>query len=357
MTLGLAPRTPDPMAAPALRWGILGTGWVAERFVASLRRRTRQQVVAVGSRDGDRAVAFAARHGIVRAHGTYGDLVTDREVDVVYVGTSHRSHLPCARLALEAGKPVLVEKPLALDAEQAREIAALAHERGLFCMEALWTLFLPRFDVVRQLLDDGAIGEVHTVLADCGERFGTDHRIMRPELDGGPLLDLGTYPIALARWVLGDPERVLATAQRHETGVDGQIAAIMVHPGGSQAVIHTTILSETPTSATIAGTEGAITLNGPFYQPGSVVQTSPAGERRTIFDEPAVAHDALHFQAAEAARCVAAGQLESPIRPLRESIATLAVLDEIGRQCSAVVSTASRRAGSGPPDPAPRSRA
>ena len=327
----LAPRTPDPMTAPALRWGILGTGWVADRFVPSLQRHTRQRVVAVGSRDGDRAAAFAARHRIPCAYGTYDDLVGDGDLDVIYVATTHRSHLPCARLALEAGKPVLVEKPLALDAEEARELAALARERGLFCMEALWTFFLPRFDVVRQVLDGGAVGEVRAVVVDCGERFSADHRIMRPELDGGPLLDLGTYPVALATWVLGEPERVVAAAQPHAGGVHGQIAAVMVHARGNQAVIHATILSDTPTSATIAGTDGTITLHGPFYQPGSVVLTSAAGER-TLFDEPAVAHDSLHFQAAAAARLIAAGQLESPIRPLRDSIATLEALDEIRRR-------------------------
>jgi predicted dehydrogenase len=322
------------MAAPVLRWGILGPGWVAHRFVSSLHRYTRQRIVAVGSRDGDRAAAFAVRHRIPRAHGTYGDLVGDDEVDVVYVATAHRSHLPCARLALEGGKPVLVEKPLVLDAEQARELAALGRERGLFCMEALWTFFLPRFDVVRQLLAGGAVGDVHTVLADCGERFDAEHRIMRPDLDGGPLLDLGTYPVALATWLLGEPQRVFAVAQRHHAGVDGQVAAIMAHADGKQSALHTTVLSDTPTTATIAGTGGTITLNGPFYQPGSVVLASPAGECRTVFDEPAVAHDALHFQAAEAARCIAEGQLESPTRPLRDSIATLGALDEIRRRLS-----------------------
>jgi predicted dehydrogenase len=327
-------RTPDPMAAPVLRWGVLGTGWIADRFIGSLQRHTRQEILAVGSRDGGRSVAFAARHGVPRSHGSYAELVADPDVDVVYVATPHTEHLPCARLALEAGKPVLVEKPLGLDASQATEIARLAASQRLFCMEALWTLFLPKFDIVRQILDSGALGEVRTVLADMGERFTGEHRILRADLAGGPLLDLGTYPVALATWVLGSPERILAAGQPHPAGVNGQAAAIFEDAQGNQAVVHTTLFANTPTTATIAGTGGTLTLSGPFYQPGGFLLTSADGERRLSFTEPPVAHEALYFEAAEVARCIAAGRLESPIRPLADSITTLAALDEIRRQCA-----------------------
>jgi predicted dehydrogenase len=327
-----AARTPPSEAAPALRWGVLGTGWIADRFVRSLRRHTRQQVLAVGSRDAGRSAGFAGRHGLPRGYGSYEQLVADPDLDVVYVATPHPAHLPCARLALEAGRHILVEKPLGLDAAQAGEIARLAADRGRFCAEALWTFFLPKFDVVRQLLEDGALGEVRTVQAEYGEWFAAGHRILRPELAGGPLLDLGTYPVSLATWVLGPPERVLAAGQPHPAGVNGQAAAILCDPRGNQAVLHTTLLSNTPTTATIAGTEATLTLPGPFYQPGDLLLTSADGARRLTFGEPRTAHDALHFEAAEVARCVAAGRLESPVRPLADSIVTLRVMDEIRRQ-------------------------
>jgi predicted dehydrogenase len=330
-----APRTPDPRAAPVLRWGVIGTGWIAEHFVGAVQRNTEQRIVAVGSRDAGRSAVFAGRHEIERPYGSYADLAADADLDVVYVATPHTEHLACARLALEAGKHVLVEKPLGLDAEQAAEIAGLAAHRGLFCMEALWTFLLPRFDVVRQLLEAGAVGDVRTVLADCGERFDADHRVMRAEFDGGPLLDLGTYPVALAGWVLGEPEAILAVGQPHHAGVDAQIAAVLCHAGANQAIVHATILSDTPTSATIAGTDGTITLPGPFYQPGDVVLTSSTGKRQRVFTESGVAHDALYVTAVETARCMAAGHVESPLRPLETAIATLRSLDEIRRQCRA----------------------
>jgi predicted dehydrogenase len=331
-----AARTPPSEAAPAVAWGVLGTGWIADRFARSLRRHTRQRLLAVGSRDADRSAAFAARHGLPRGHGSYEELVADPDVDVVYVATPHPAHHPCATLALEAGKHVLVEKPLALNAAQAADIARLAADRGRFCAEALWTFFLPRFDVVRQLLEAGTLGEVRTVLADHGEHFTAGHRILRADLAGGPLLDLGTYPVSLATWVLGAPERVLAAGQPHPAGVNGQAAAVLCDARGNQAVLHTTLFANTPTAATIAGTRATLTLPGPFYQPGDLLLASADGSRRLAFTEPRTAHDALHFEAAEVARCIAAGRLESPLRPLADSVTTLEVMDEIRRQLGIV---------------------
>jgi predicted dehydrogenase len=335
------PRTPDPMLAPRLRWGVLGPGWIAERFVGSLRRSTRQQVVAVASRDLGRAAAFASRWGIDRAYGGYQALVEDPGVDVVYVATPHNAHRPCALLAIEAGRHTLVEKPLALNAAEVAELAAAARGNGVFLMEALWTVFLPRFDVLRQVLADGLLGEVRTVLAEVGEHFGPEHRIMRADLAGGPLLDLGTYPAALATMVLGPAERVLASGQPAPGGVNGQASILATHAGGAQSVLHTTLFSDTPTAATIAGTEATATLPGPFYQPGDLrvrFYDGAALEHR----EPAAGHGALHFQAAHLAAAVDGGLLESPLRPLADSLATIRVLDEVRGQLGVVFAEEAR---------------
>lgn len=330
------PRVPNSLTAPILRWGVMGTGWIAERFVESLQQSTRQQVVAVGSRSREGAATFAKRFGLQTGHGSYQELVSDREVDVVYIATPHNLHHPCAVLALDAGKHVLVEKPLALNAAQALQIAQLAERRGLFCMEAMWTFSLPRYDVVRQLLESGVLGDVHTVLADHGERFPASHRIHRPELAGGPLLDLGSYPIALANAVLGMPERVHAIGQPAPSGVNGQTAIVLGHPGGTQSAIHTTLFSDTPSAATISGTKATLTLPGPFFAPGDVILTETGGRRRIGYTEPAIGHRGLHYQAAEVARRIAAGERGSPRRPLQASIDTLAVMDEVRRQTGVV---------------------
>ena len=190
-----SPRTPDPHRAPSLRWGIMGPGWIAQRFTATLQKHTSQQVVAVGSRNQARADEFAAQHSVPTAYGSYEQLLADPGIDIVYIATPHTEHYACALAALAAGKHVLVEKPLGVNAVQAAAIAESASTAGLFAGEAMWTKFLPKFDVVRQIIDEGMLGRVHTVIADHGEHFTTDHRIYDPALAGGPLLDLGTYPV------------------------------------------------------------------------------------------------------------------------------------------------------------------
>lgn len=333
-----APRTPDPRTAPTLRWGVLGTGWIAERFVASLQAHSSQRVVAVGSRSPGTAARFAGRFGLGRSYGSYAGLVADPEVDVVYVATPHTAHLQDALLALEAGKHTVVEKPLALDAAQGRRIAEAATERGLFCMEAYWTAFLPKFDVLRQLLEAGALGDVTAVVADFGEWFAPGHRIFRADLAGGPMLDLGTYLVGFVVDVLGPrPDEVLARGSGAGTGVQGQTGMILTY-GERQAVLHTTILANTPTVATIAGSAASLLVDGPFYQPGGFTLTSSDGERSLRYDEARYAHEGgLHFQAAEVARRITAGETEAPLRPLARSVETLMIMDEVRRQTGDLV--------------------
>lgn len=321
-------RVPDSLAAPSLRWGVLGTGWIADRFVTSLREHTRQVVHAVGSRTDDTARRAADAFGAERAHGSYEALVADPDVDVVYVATPHHLHLPHALLAIEAGKHVLVEKPVGLDAGEARLVGSAAESAGVFCMEAMWTLFLPRYDIVRQLLDDGVVGDLRVVLADIGEWFDASHRIMQPELGGGPLLDLGTYPVTLATWVLGAPEQVTAVATPAPSGINGQLTIGLGTASGATASLLCTMLTDTPTGASITGTHGRIDLDGPFYRPGPVALRLRDGTDLR-WDEPRVDHAALHFEAAEVARRIAAGETGSPLRPWSETVATLEVMDRV----------------------------
>ncbi len=328
-----SPRASDPMAAPPLRWGVLGTGWIAERFTAALHHDTRQRVVAVGSRTVTSAKEFADRIGAQRAHGSYSDLVADPGVDVVYVATPHNHHRAHALLALDAGKHVLVEKPIALNAAEAQEIADRAAVRGVYCAEALWTFCLPRYDVIRQLRDDGVLGDVHTVLADTGEWLPATHRVYRHDLAGGPLLDLGTYPLALANWVLGPPEQVLAVGQDVPGGdVNGQVSTVLRHAGGAQSTISTTMMADTPTQGVLAGSQATLVIEGPFYTPGDLVLVSAGKEATLRWTEPPIGHKALYVTAVEAARRIAAGETGTPCRPLADSIATLRVIDEVRRQ-------------------------
>ena len=329
-------RVPGPRDAPVLRWGIMGPGWIAERFTESVQAYSDQVIAAVGSRSLSRSKAFADAFDVPAAYGSYEELAAAPDIDIVYVCTPHNFHHQAAVLALDAGKHVLVEKPIGLNAAQARDIAKRAEAAGVFAAEAMWSFFLPKFDVIRQILDAGTLGTVTTVFAEYGEHFERVHRIFDPALAGGPLLDLGTYPLALVTEVLGLPEELHAIGQPHESGVNAQLSAIMRFAGGAQAVVNTHLHNFTPTSATIVGSKATLTIDGPFNMPGGFEVRFPDGTRLR-HEEPAGGHfEGLHYEAAAVARAVAAGQAQVSQRTLAASIGTLAVADEIRRQLGVV---------------------
>lgn len=329
MTALPVPRTPDPTTAPALRWGVVGPGWIAQRFVTALTSHTSQRVTAVASRSGSRAADFASTWHVEAAYGDYDALLADPDVDIVYISTPHVDHHGCALAALAAGKHVLVEKPVGVNATQAREVFAAAQSSGLFAGEAMWSKFLPKFDVIRQVLDDGMLGELRTVVVDNGEYFTPDHRIYDPALLGGPMLDMGIYPISFAHWVLGDVDTLAAIGQPANDQVNGQFSAVLNHAGGHQSVLNTTIMADTPRDASIAGEHGYLAIPGPYYQPGPVT-VHLRGHQPLTYSEPRSGHEGgLHFSATEAARIISAGGIESAIHPPSAAIATLEVMDRI----------------------------
>lgn len=324
------------MTAPVLRWGVMGPGWIAQRFVEALIENTTQQVVAVGSRSAQRADDFARRMGVEAAHGSYESLLADPLVEIVYVSTPHPQHHRCALDAIAAGKHVLIEKPLGINASQAREVFTAAQNSGVFAGEAMWTRFLPKFDVLGQILADGLLGEIRTVAADHGEFFTTDHRIYDTALAGGPMLDLGTYPIAFAYWTLGHVATVSAIGQPANDELNGQVSATLGHVGGSQSLVHTTILSNTPTTAFVAGEDAYLDLPGPFYQPGPFRLVPRTGDVLVHDEEPGTHTDGLHFSAVDAARRIAAGAADSEVHPAADVIETLDVMDRIRAQVGIV---------------------
>ena len=317
------------VAREALRWGLLGTGLIADLFATDLARGDSGRVVAIGSRSQESADRFAGRFDIPNRHASYEALVADPDVDVVYVATPHPMHHANALLALEAGKPVLVEKAFTMNAAEARDLVETARSRGLFLMEAMWTRFLPHIAEIRRLLAQGALGEIVTVSADHGQWFAKDaaFRLFAPELGGGALLDLGVYPVSFASMVLGPPDRILALIDPAFTGVDGQTSMLFGYAGGAQAVLTCTLSAKSPTRASIVGTEARIEIDGDFYAPNSFTLISRHGERRR-FEEAHVGRGIRH-EADEVARCLRAGLLESPLMPLDESISIMETMDAV----------------------------
>jgi predicted dehydrogenase len=315
-----------------VRWGVVGTGGIASAFVDDLRFVEGAAAVAVGSRAQESADRFAAEHSVGRAHPTYEALVTDDEVDVVYVATPHPGHHAAALMAIEAGKAVLVEKPFTMDAVEAESLVTAARDRGVFLMEAMWARFVPWAVRLRELLADGTLGEVREVIADHGQWFPQDasHRLFAPELGGGALLDLGVYPVSFASMVLGTPTKVTAVSDPAFTGVDATTSMLMQYAGGAHAVLTTTLTAAGPTTAAVVGTDARVQVDGPFYTPTGFTLTRRDGTSER-FDQP-VEGRGMWCEAAEVVRCLREGRLESDVMPLAETVAIMATMDEVRRQ-------------------------
>jgi predicted dehydrogenase len=314
-----------------MRWGILGPGHIARSFARGLQEAHGARLVAVGSRSLDRAQTFAAEFGVERAWGSYRELAGDPGVDAVYVASPHALHEEHTILCLEAGKQVLCEKPMALNATQARRMISTAREHDRALMEALWTRFVPAFRELQERVDDGAIGEIRYVQADFGFRAERDpaSRLFAPRLGGGALLDLGVYPINLAFMVCGAPTEIEATTTVGPTGVDEETAIQLRHENGAVSHLYCSLRADTSREARIVGTEGSITIPAPWwFSPRFTLErrnTEPASHE---FENRGggYTHEAEEFM-----DLVRAGRTESRIMPLDETVAILETMDEIRR--------------------------
>lgn len=330
-----ASRVPDPQSAPSIRWGILAPGGIARAFAAAVRDGTAAEVVAVGSRSADRAAAFAAEFGIPRPHAGYEQLAADDEVDAVYIASPHSEHHAHALLMLEAGKPVLVEKAFTRNAAEAGEVLDAGRERGLLVAEAMWSRYLPHYDVVRQVVESGLIGEVVSLVADHSQPLfpGGPERLASPELAGGALLDLGVYVVNFAELVLGAPSGITARAHLTNRGVDATTSMVLESASGAEAVLSTTMLGPGPCTAAVVGTAGRLELDTWFYAPttmrlygadGGLLEQRPSG--------PTGHAHGFAYEAAEFARCLTSGAVETESMPHATTLRVMETMDEVRRQ-------------------------
>ncbi len=325
------------MEAPPLRWGVLGPGGIANTFASAVREGTRSQVAAVGSRDADRASVFARRHGVARSHGSYEALVADPDVDAVYVATPHSEHRDHALLALAAGKPVLVEKAFSRNLADTDEVLEAARAAGLFVGEAMWSRYLPQYDVLRRTLEQGTLGDVVLVQADHGQRLYPDgpRRLSDPALAGGSLLDLGVYAAALADHLLGTIEDVAARGVLGPEGVDVTMG-VTARRGDALARMTCTMAAATPCTAVVAGTEARVELSSRFYTPSTTLTL--LGPDDTVLDtwEPEHRTHGFRYQAAEVARALADGRCEPWSVPWEATRRVMAVMDDVRHQVGVV---------------------
>lgn len=313
-----------------IRWGIIGTGSIAHKFADALTVVPDAELSAVGSRAQGTADAFGDEFAVPRRHASYRSLAEDPEIDAIYVSTPHPMHCRDTLLCLNADKPVLCEKPFALNAREAETMIRRARDRDLFLMEAMWTRFLPAIAQVRQWLAEDAIGEVRNMTADFGFRanFNPEGRLLNPELGGGALLDIGVYVVSLASMVYGkQPDRVAALADIGTTGVDEQTTMAFRYESGAMAALSCAVRTDTPRAVSILGTQGNIRIPTPFYDAYAVTLNVDGEEPVTI--EPARVENGFKYEIEEAGRCLREGRQESATLPLDETLAIMRTLDAV----------------------------
>lgn len=311
-----------------LRWGIMGTGGIAEAMATTLTAAG-SSVAVVGSPRPGAAQAFAERLQIGGAVESHAAVAQADEVDVVYVATTNDLHYRNTLDAVAAGKPVLCEKPLALNAGQATEMLAAATTAGVFAMEALWMRFLPFIGRLDELIAEGAVGEVTHVTANFSFPATLDpqRRWLNRSLGGGALLDLGIYPISLIHHLLGPPERFETTARLSSTEVDVATQVVSHHAGGSTAAAMCSFTADTTTEAVVAGPKGRIRLHAPFYHSRRLTverKRQVVAEYDTDF-----AGNGLRFEVTEVEECIASGRLQSSLRPHGDTLQVMEWLDAI----------------------------
>ncbi|WP_214407503.1 Gfo/Idh/MocA family protein [Pseudonocardia lacus] len=320
-----------------VRWAVVGPGRIASKVVGDFVHVPGAELVAVASRSAERGAAFAAVHGIARVHTSYADVVADPEVDALYIATPHPQHRAVTLAALRAGKAVLVEKAFTVTPAATREIVDVAERTGTFAMEGMWTRFQPAVVRMRELIADGAIGEVRSVAADLGVRPPVDpiDRFYNPAIGGGALFDVGVYPISFAQMVLGDPDTVAVTGSLAATGVDVEEAVQLGYADGRSASLFASLLCATPGQARVYGTAGWIDVLPRFHHPDTIVLHRAGHEPETI-TRPALGGGYSH-ELIEVTECVAAGRPQSAVMPLADTVAVQDVMGEVAERLGMVV--------------------
>ena len=350
----------------SIRWGILGTGEIAKQFAQGLASLPDAKLLAIGSRKLETAQAFSHQFHVPRTYKSYEELVADKEIDIVYIATPNTTHKDNCILCLTAGKAVLCEKPFTINAIEARSVIELAREKKLFCMEAMWTRFIPLMPKVRSMINDGVIGEVKMLTADFGTRveFNENVRHFNPHLGGGALLDVGIYPISLAYYLLGTPLNIVSQATFGKTQVDEQSSIIFYYTNGQLATLYSSLRTNTPNEIIIMGTQGQLRIHAPIYKPYQFsVQKFPEPIKhssntkkswKSSFKQISLIKksyryisrfihkpkktvipykgNGYNYEAAEAMKCLRHGECESQIMPLDETLSILETMDTIRSQ-------------------------
>ncbi|MEO0899721.1 MAG: Gfo/Idh/MocA family oxidoreductase [Bacteroidota bacterium] len=318
------------MNTQKLKWGIVGTGNIAQQFVRDLKLLDDHLIVGVASRSTSKANNFAQLNGIEEFYGTYRELFASKKVDIVYIATPHNSHMEWTLEALEAGKYVLCEKPVAVNRMECERMVHKAREKKRFFMEALWTRFNPNFLKVLETIEQGLIGEVNYIKADFS--FFVEEarrtRLMDPDLAGGSLLEMGIYPVFLAYFLGGKPTSIKAIARLNSRGSDLQCLTSLTFPKGV-AQLMSGFCSESEMVAHIHGEKGRIQIHAPWHESENFVLIK--GKKSHLFSSPKIGKGFTH-EAIACKNAIEKGWIEHPMWTHQNSLDLMEILDEIRSQ-------------------------
>jgi predicted dehydrogenase len=315
-----------------IRWGILGLGRIAHKFVQDLLTVEGAVLHAVAASDQTRADEFGAQYGATHCYGSYEQLLACPDLDVVYIASRHVYHRDHTLLLLNAGIPVLCEKPFGMDAGQVSDMVQTARSKGVFLMEALWSRFMPAILKAKEWVDAGTIGPVRMVKADFGFAANPDPagRLFNKALGGGSLLDIGIYPLFLSYLMLGKPATIRAAATFGPTGVDEQCGMTLTYANGAMAVLDSTLLVKTDCVGLILGETGTIRIGGRFHESKTVTLEREGVEPETIsFDRETFGYD---YEIRHVMQCLRDGHTESNLWSLDNSLDLIGLMDAVGAE-------------------------
>lgn len=315
-----------------IRWGIIGLGKIAHKFAHDLQLVATAELVAVASRDFEKAKVFAAKFNSKKSYDNYDSILLDAHVDIIYIATPHHSHASITIKALKHKKHVLCEKPIALHFKDAEKMITTSRENKIFFMEALWTRFNPTFKEVFSRIQDGEIGEIKYINADftfnAPDLEKVDDRKAALELGGGSLLDIGVYPLFLCYILLGIPDDILAKSNFHASGADLQTSMILQYKN-AQAILHSSFISEPSIQAIIHGTKGQININTPWHQAQSYnFKTSISNKNIEL---PTFGMG-FTYEIEECHRCIYEHKIESTLWSHQNSLDLMQIVERVKKE-------------------------
>lgn len=314
-----------------LKVGILGAGHIAQKMATTLMGMKEAELYAVAARELSRAEQFADEFHAQKAYGNYEALADDPDIDLIYIATPHSHHFEPARMCLLKGKPVLCEKAFTANAREAEELIRIAQEKQVFLAEAIWTRYMPFSRTIRELTESGIIGKPMMLTASLGYPIAHKERIVRLELCGGALYDLGVYPINFALMTFGnDLEKITSTCMKNEAGVDMQNSITFTYRDGRMAVMQTTAFCASDRQGIISGDKGYLVIDNINNPQQAVVYNTDHQETGRYTCPPQIT--GFEYQVLEAAEAIRQGAIEPASMPHAETLRVMRMLDSLRKE-------------------------